>query len=332
MRLYTQLQCEERIVIKKMYYQKNISLRKIARILGRSPSTISREIRRNATHGYNEYEAHAKACQRRKDAKKTKCEKNPKLFHEVEKILVEKKYSPEIVAHTLKTKYPDTKAMHLSHETIYQEIYKRYHRDGRKDLVEVLFFRRKKRQKRANMNKNRFVDYEKKNIRQRSERANSRQEVGHLEGDLIESAKKDAYLLTLVDRCSNYSWALPLPSKDAQTVTRALIEILTEMPQGFVKTITLDNGKEFAHHRRIEEEIKCSIYFADPYAAWQRGINENTNRMYRYFLPKKKSFAHLTDEDIEAISEMINARPRKSKGWKSSYEFLQEHLNVALQT
>jgi len=332
MRPYRQLQYDERIVIKKMLYTHKMSIREIAKDLGRHPSTISREIKRNSTHGYNEHEAQKKAEGRRKVAKERKCQKNEGLAMEIETLLIKNKYSPEIIAVMLKKKYPHNSMMHISHETIYQEIYRRYHREGRKDLVEALFFKRKKRQRRSNMTKSRIIDYTKKNIRQRSEEANMRKEVGHLEGDLIESAHKNAYLLTLVDRCSNYTWALLLPSKDADTVMRGIIEIVSEMPKGFVKTITLDNGTEFAHHKKLEEILQCTIYFADPYSPWQRGINENINRIYRFFLPKKKSFAHLTDEEIDDISEQINKRPRKSKGWKSPYEVLHEHLTVALQT
>jgi len=204
--------------------------------------------------------------------------------------------------------------------------------EGRKDLVVELFFKRKKRHKLVNINRNRIIDYGKKNIRERPEVANARSEIGHWEGDLIESAHKDAYLLTLVERCSNYTMGLLLPSKDKETVKRGIIEKLSELRNGIVKTITLDNGKEFSCYKEIEEILNCKIYFADPYCAWQRGINENINRMYRYFLPKKKSFAHLTDEEIDAISEQINRRPRKSKGWKSSHEVFHEHLSVALQT
>ncbi|MGB4270301.1 MAG: IS30 family transposase [Spirochaetota bacterium] len=127
-----------------------------------------------------------------------------------------------------------------------------------------MFFKRKNDKKRANVYKNRYADIGKKRIDERPLGAHNRSEVGHFEGDLIESKRKDAYLPTLVDRMSAYSIALKLPSKDAETVTRAIIEAADDMPPKSIKTHTFDNGKEFSTYRSIEEVLGCEVYFAVP--------------------------------------------------------------------
>lgn len=316
MRQFTHLDDIEREVIQKMVYsQKKYSLREIARRLGRSPSTISREIRRNATRGYNAREAVQKAKERRKVAKKRKIDRIPELHMKIEEFL-EQNYSPEVIAYKLKQEGEFS----CSHETIYVWIYEQIHRYQRKDLAGKLFFKRKRRQKRLNVYKNRYIDMEKKRIWQRPLAAENKTEVGHFEGDLIESKRKDAYVLTLVDRMSAYSIALKLPSKDAETVTRAIIEAAEDISPKRIKTITFDNGKEFSKYRTLEEVLNCEVYFAEPYAAYQRGLNENVNRQFRHFLPKDKSFAHVSDDDIASICALLNNRPRKSRNWKTPSE------------
>jgi len=123
-----------------------------------------------------------------------------------------------------------------------------------------------------------------------------------------------------------------VPTKDSQVVVRSIIEALDEYPKGLVKTITFDNGREFSHYRILEEALNCEVYFADPYKAYQRGLNENINRECRRYVPKGKSFAHKCDEEVDEIEKSINSKPRKSLKWKTPYEVLQDYLNFALQT
>ncbi|MGB4267993.1 MAG: IS30 family transposase [Spirochaetota bacterium] len=210
MRLYRHVQEYERIVIQKMMNSsKKVNKSQIARVLGRSVSTISREIRRNSTKGYNWQEAQTKSKARRSQAKQCKIDTNKGLRQKIEELLYQY-YSPERIAHILKTQH----AVYCSHETIYQWVYREIKVRGRKDLAETLFFRRKKRQKRGNVYKNRVIDTGKKNIRQRPEAANARTEPGHFEGDLIESKGKDAYIVTLVDRYSRLVKMVKVPTKD----------------------------------------------------------------------------------------------------------------------
>jgi IS30 family transposase len=126
----------------------------------------------------------------------------------------------------------------------------------------------------------------------------------------------------LVDKKNIYTWGMPIPCKDPNVVTRAVIEALSDLPEDYVKTITFDNGSEFSMHKEIEEALCCKVYFADPYSSWQRGLNEHINGRIRQYMPKKKSFASLNDDDFNYILNSINNRPRKSLGWKSPSELI----------
>lgn len=328
MRPYTQINYVERAVIKNMYFGDK-SKREIARSLNRHRSTIYREISRNKTKSYHDKEAQ-ELCESRRNKRFRKLDANGILQLIVCTLLFEKN-SPEVISFYLKDMFPDDSRMHISHESIYAWIYEQKDNKGKHKFIEYLFTHRKKRQNRGKITKNRAKDTTKKNIRERPKEAEERSEAGHIEGDLIVSAGNDAYVLTLVDRKNVYVWGTPLPSKDANTVARAVSEALCELPKGYLKSITFDNGTEFSMHKEIEEALECKVYFADPYCSWQRGLNEHINGRIRHYLPKKKSFAYLTDDELNYILNAINNRPRKSRGWKSSFElFLND--SVALDT
>ncbi len=174
--------------------------------------------------------------------------------------------------------------------------------------------------------KNREIVAGKRSIHERPVEAQEKSEPGHLEGDLIVSTRNDAYMLSLVDRKLAHTWGMPLMSKDSESVTRAVVEALSELPEGFVKTITVDNGTEFSSFRIIEDALNCKVFFADPYSAWQRGLNEHINSRIRQYIPKKTSFAYLTDEDASDILYALNNRPRKSLGWRTPSSLLDEAI------
>ena len=323
MRLYTHISYAERSVIKNMYFGK-ISKREIARNLGRYPSSIYREISRNKTKAYHDLEAQ-ELSESRNSKRFRKLDTNRILRLIVCTLLIDKN-SPEVISFYLKDIFPEDHSMHISHESIYAWIYEQKDDDGKFRFTEYLFTHRKKRQNRANIYKNRAKDTTKKNIRERPKEADGRKEPGHLEGDLVVSAGNDAYILTLVDKKNVHIWGTPLPSKDANTVARAVSEALSDLPDSYVKTITFDNGTEFSMHKEIEKALNCKVFFADPYCAWQRGLNEHINGRIRHYLPKKKSFASLTDDEFDSILYAINNKPRKSLKWKSPYELLLNDL------
>ena len=323
MRSYSRLDATERRVIQKMLYN-HVSLNQIAANLGRQCSTISREIARNKTHGYNSHEAEMLARKRQKPRERILGTNG--VLRLVITTLMMNKNSPEAISvYYLPLLFPDDTSMRLSPETIYQWVY----RGSDHKLVEYLFTRRKKRQNRSNFNKNRGVDITKRNIRERMPEANNRTEYGHLEGDLIVSSGNDSYILTMVDRKAKHLWGLSLPQKDSAIVLRGIVEALEELPSGFVKSLTFDNGSEFALHHDMEKALKCKVFFADPYSSWQRGLSEHTNARIRQYLPKKTSFAGLTDEQLDLIINEINSRPRKSLGWLPPDQVL---ASIALET
>lgn len=319
MRRFKQISLAERRVIQKTFYSE-LNKTFVSQSLERHHSSIYREFNRNKTKGYQYEEAQKKADNRRYK-KSRKLDINGILRLLVVSLLFDKN-SPEVIAFYLKENFPDNPSMHISHEGIYQWIYKQ----KRTHLTLLLFTKRKVRQNRCNIYKNRGIYVEKKNIRERPIEANEKSEPGHLEGDLIVSANHDAYVLTLADRKMMNLWGLPVNSKDPEEVCRAVVEALDDLPGGFVKTITFDNGSEFNSYSIIEKALSCKVYFADPYSSWQRGLNEHLNGRIRQYLPKKKSFAGLTDDEFRDILFDINKRPRKSRNWRSPMNLLEESL------
>jgi IS30 family transposase len=301
-----------------------VSKKEMSINLGRDRSTLYREFSRNKTKGYHYEEAHGQACARR-HTRKRRLDDNGTLRLIVCSLLIEK-HSPEVISFYMRDTFTDEPEMHISHESIYQWIYARQGEGKRPCLARYLFTRRRNRQNRALLYKKRGIRAGKRGIRERPLEADEKSEVGHLEGDLIISAGSDAYLLTIVDRKIAHTWGLPVHSKDSEVVSRAVVEALSELPDGFVKTITFDNGSEFSSYEIIERALGCKVYFADPYCAWQRGLNEHINGRIRQYIPKKKSFAHLTDDDFEDILQSINNRPRKSRGWVTPCLLLKQSI------
>jgi transposase, IS30 family len=326
MRPYRQINNTERLVIKNMYYGGK-SKAGIAKTLNRHRSSIYRELSRNKTKAYHDKEAQ-ELSEKRQSKRFRRLDTNGILRQVVCTLLIDKN-SPEVISFYLKDMFPKDHSMHISHESIYTWIYEQRDYNGKYILTRYLFTHRRKRQNRSNIYKKRAKDLSKKTIRERPKEANERSEAGHLEGDLIVSSGGNAYLLTLVDRKNINTWGVYLPSKDANTVTRAITETLENLPRDYVKSITFDNGTEFSMHQEIEKALSCKVYYADPYTAWQRGLNEHINGRIRQYLPKKKSFAGLTDEAVASILFAINNRPRKSLGWKSPVELFLTDL-VAL--
>jgi len=319
MRHFEQISLPERHVIQKMKYS-GFKKYEIGNFLGRHHSTIYREYARNKTRGYQYNEAQAMAKDRH-NKKKSKLDSNGVLRLLVITLL--RNYnSPELISYYLKIYFSDEPSMNISHESIYKWLYKQ--EDA--SLLKFLFTKRAKRQVRSNIYKKRNIESGKKNIRERPVEAEEKSEAGHLEGDLIFSKNQDRYALTLADRNNMHVWGLPVNSKDPEEVCRAVVETLDYLPDGYVKTITFDNGTEFNSYRIIEKALNCKVYFADPYSSWQRGLNEHLNGRIRQFLPKKKSFAGLTDEEFKDILLIINSRPRKSRNWSSPISLLEESL------
>lgn len=297
-------------------------VRRIAAALDRCPSTISRELARNPLpSGYAA--AHA---QRRYQQRREECRPPRRLEHRALWDYVFEKlpqgWTPQTVAGRLPLVFKDDARMRISHETLYRAIYS----DERMHcLIQSLPQARPKRRKRGQGKTRRGPSIPNRvGIAQRPEVVGARSRYGDWEGDTVVGANQKAFITTIVERKSLLLRARLTPSKHAAQIASAVVEALIDMPTTWVRTITFDNGTEFAHHEDMTRQLHAEIYFADPYCAHQRGRNENTNGLLRRFLPKGTDLANVTQAHLDHIVDMINNRPRKTLGYKSANELLDE--------
>ena len=324
---YRHIDLDERIVISKNITERK-SLRTIAELLGRSPSSISREIKRNyVEYWYHPKKADEKRKIRRKESRHRKLDKNENLKNFVLDKLKDG-YSPDSIAGRINLE--ELKAMSISHESIYTWLYKEARNGGK--CHEYLLGQRKKRQKRLKTNKNRLKIPNRTSIGERPTEIEGREIFGHWEGDTIAGAAASGYLATVVERKTRFTASGFMKNKRAEICNRALCEAFADIPNLSIKSITFDNGLEFYYHENLKELFECDTYFADPYSPWQRGSNENANRILRRFFPKKTNFRYLTQDDVDKAVRKINSIPRKSLGYYTPYEAFFAEQSVALQT
>jgi IS30 family transposase len=298
-------------------------MRQIAARLGRSPSTVSRELARNAdprSGCYQPERAHRLAWERQRRPWPSKLSLHPALRARVQHML-DRRYSPEQVSGRLKVLYPDDPAMRVSHETIYQSIYVYPRGQLRRELKACLRTGRAVRHRRGRREmRGRIVDAVP--IGQRPVEVEGRLVPGHHEGDLIiGSAASNSAVGTIVERTTGYLTLVPLHAgRDAGTVADAIIEHMTVLPPWFARTLTWDRGIEMAQHKRITAATGIQVYFADPYSPWQRGSNENTNGLLREYLPKGSDLRAWAPAQLQAIAAELNDRPRKRLGFRTPAE------------
>ena len=305
------------------YSKQGLSPAEIARKMGRDPSTIGRELRRNGSRcGYNAEKAHERYTQRRKACRpKFKLRDGP-LRRYVTNAIRDEEWTPEEVAGRLPLDYPDDPAMRISHEAIYQAI---YGQESLGFLVSFLAQGRPKRRPRGQGKNRRGPSIPNRvGIEERPDHVEDRREPGHWEADTMVGKGRDGFIVTLAERSQRFLRAVKVPTLKACEVARAIIDALLDMPVSWVRTITFDNGTEFARHELIAEELGVDTYFADPYAAYQRGTNENTNGLIRRFLPKGRSFQDLAQSQLDRIVEQLNNRPRKCLGYRTPNEAFNE--------
>ena len=323
---YKHLSFEERSVIGALRH-KRYSIPKIARYLGRSPSTIYREISRNTRSkdgGYRASHAQSNYTARKRWARQGS-RFDLGTWKTVEQ-LIRKDYSPEQAAGRLKLEGK----LSISHETIYLHIWRDKKAGG--TLYAHLRGSRKKRRKRWGRNDSRGRLPGKTMIDERPEEANQRQETGHWELDsVIGTLTSQQCISTLVDRMSGYLMIGKLEAKSKYETNQRLSKLIKRCGDRF-KTITPDNGTEFHGYREIEEMHGVKFYFAHPYHSWERGTNENTNGLIRQYLPKRRSMVGLTQARCNAIANKLNDRPRKRLGYLTPNEIFHGLSNVALHT
>jgi IS30 family transposase len=296
----------------------------IARRIGRRPSTVSREIRRNGGREHyraEEAEMRASHCARR--PKQCRLELRPRLRTIVARRLAQK-WSPQQISGWLARRYANNLSMRVSHETIYRSLFIQARGVLKKQLISELRSRRTMRSAKVSRTTARYgANYESFSISKRPAVAADRAVPGHWEGDLV-SGSNNSHIATLVERSSRYVVLVKVAGKDTKSVVSALTRRVRRLPQGLMSTLTWDRGAELADHKTFSVATDVDVYFCDPSSPWQRGTNENTNGLLRQYMPRKTDLSPYSQADLNKIARELNARPRKTLSYATPAECLAE--------
>ena len=297
------------------------SIRSIAVLLGRSPSTISREIHRNGGQsGYRASQSDQAAWDRAHRPKTCKLVENRELARIVASKL-QLEWSPEQIAGWLKQAYPGNEDYQVSHETIYKSLFIQARGALKQELLQYL--RRTRMMRRSRHHTQKTEDHgqilDMVSIRERPGSAEDRAVSGHWEGDLLFGSG-NSQIATLVERQTRYVMLAKVNSKDTETVINALIKQAHKLPRELYKSLTWDRGKEMADHKRFTLATDINVYFCDPHNPWQRGSNENTNGLLRQYFPKGMDLSTVTQAKLNAIARRLNERPRKTLNYETPAE------------
>ena len=304
-----------------------LSLRTIARQLGRAPSTISREINRNdGLKRYRANQAEKAAWDRAHRPKPCKLTGNLQL----QRIIARKlqcHWSPDQIAGWLKKTYASNERLQVSHETIYRSLFIQARGVLKRELLQYLRTRRVMRCPQKTSLKGKGLGHitDAVSIRERPASVEDRAVPGHWEGDLI-CGSNNSFIATLVERHTRYVMLAKVSGKDTEAVINVLIKQARKLPSELYKSLTWDRGSEMADHRRFTLDTDIQVYFCDPKSPWQRGSNENTNRLLRQYLPKGTNLSLHSQAKLNAIARQLNERPRKTLG----YETPAERFNVCV--
>lgn len=301
------------------------SVRAIARKLGRAPSTVSREIRRNyGRQRYRACSAERRAWKAARRPKPCKLAKNRRL-----RACVEDKlrlwWSPKQIAEWLRLTFGDDRSMNVSHETIYRSLYIQARGALKAELREHLRSGRKRRHPRRETKVGTASIVDGISISERPAEANDRAVPGHWEGDLL-FGNVHSYIATLVERHSRYCILVKVPSKDTHEVIKAIRKQITRLPAHLRKSLTWDRGSEMSGHKEFTVATNIPVFFADPRSPWQRGSNENTNGLLRQWFPKGTDFSQYSQAQLDKYAHLLNGRPRETLGYKTPAQVLQSLL------
>jgi len=336
---------EERLRIADLRLE-GAGVRTIATALGRAPSTISRELRRNTTPGgarppgrrqrprpatYRPYAAHERAAARRPRPKCAKLD-DPVIGTELSAYVEAKmdlRWSPQQISHMLAVQHPEREELRVSHETIYQTLYVQGRGHLRADLHRQLRSGRATRRPHTVAGPGRRDTLPGAlSISERPAEAADRAVPGHWEGDLILGSNCRSAVGTLVERATRYVLLVHLPGgHDAHAVARALTATIQTLPEHLRRSLTWDRGTEMAQHAQVTVATDMAIFFCDPHSPWQRGSNENTNGLLRQYFPKGTDLSVHTAEDLAAVAAELNGRPRKTLGWSTPAEAMNRLLS-----
>ena len=314
---YNHLTLEERYHIAELKAKK-YSIRKIAKILNRSASTISREFGRNSSKkGYNPYGAHCKATHRKRLPRKLVKQYDAEKLEYVITSLREKFWTPEEIVGRWRSKHPDSA---LSCSTIYRHI----KRGLLPDIHPKLHLRRRGKRKVNRKAKYNTIQPD-RIIPDWPEEIKQRLRIGDWEGDSIVGASGKGAAVTLVDRKSGFVSGFVVQTRQASETREAIRKALENKP---IRSLSFDNGAEFAEFRELEKELKVPVFFAEPHKPWQRGCNENANGLLRFFFPKGCNFLEVSQEEFSRVLNLINNRPRKRLNWRTPFEVFFENSEV----
>lgn len=328
---YAQLGPEERGVIAAMK-SRNESARSIARELKRSPSTISRELKRNGyrdpeqvvmgrpTLGYDAVRAGQRARRLlRKPRRIRKLRRQSRLWRSVRGLLAQR-WSPQQIAGKLRRDHPNDASWHVSHETIYTAIYAMPRGALRRELTLLLRQSQGRRRRRSRGENRRGKMSDLPSIHMRPPEADERLFPGHWEGDLIMGAHNRSAVGTLVDRSTLFVMLVKMKSSSAEDALAGYSRAFKALPLDLRKTLTYDQGKEMALHRELSAQTGISVYFADVRSPWQRGINENINGLLREYLPRGSDLSVYSQQQLNKIARSLNTRPRKTLDFQTPQE------------
>jgi len=310
---------QKQLTLKERYHiwaslKQGMSQKKIAETIGVHPSTICREIKRNKDVTTQEYHyAFAQTKSQRRQRSKIKYTVITSKIKTYIKSKLKEDWSPEQIAGRMKIELGSS----ICHETIYRYIYYNKSRGGR--LYKYLRHKNKKYHSRSNKYQRRGIITDRVSIDKRPKIVDKKKRIGDFEIDTVIGLNHIGALVTVVDRKSKYTIIKKVSSKKADEVTKALVEMLTPL-KPITKTITSDNGKEFAYHKQVSKALDTDFFFAHPYSSWERGLNEHTNGLIRQYLPKKSDFTKISKEEITTIQDKINHRPRKILNYRTPYE------------
>jgi len=318
---YTHLTIEERTCIYQLWLS-GVSIRQIAKAINRTPSTISRELKRNNCGYRYKYLPHI--AEKKYQKRRKNCHRKATIKPEIKKYIEEKldiQWSPEQIAKRKQGQIEGCPCF----STIYRWIHRKYLIKG--DMTKL---RRKGKFKRPQETRGRFNIG--KTIKKRPKEVYKRSSIGHWEADTVESGRvnhqrKSKYcFVTLAERKSRLYLAKLLPDRTSENVTAAIIELLSQFPPNLVKTITCDRGKEFAQYKEIETSLGCDMYFTDPYCAWQKGTNENSNGLLREYYPKGMDLSLTNEQEVSKVLARLQNRPRKCINFKTPLEVINEFI------
>jgi transposase, IS30 family len=323
---YKHLNIKERELLQVMWWERR-SMRYIARVLGRSHTSISRELKKNFPEEHEVYtprlaEERAKINTRsrgRKDRLKSDAIRSYVITH------LKRRWSPEQISIRIKIDLEEC----ISHEAIYQYIYNQVHRDGygylkpeHEDLRSYLRRRRKRRVPKGTRRCQRVLKPYGTSIEERPDLINKRKRIGDWEGDTVESKDHRPGINTLVERKTGFVFITKLKDKTSDATIQAIKSRMETVPKKYKYTITLDNGPENKNWQKLEEEAELKTYYAHPYCSGERGTNENTNGLIRDYFPKKTDFGMISTEEIRFVERELNCRPRKRLAGKTPLEMM----------